>query len=97
MRIYKLFFRIEEYKQLKECTFKPEIKGDMPEDFASEKLTKVVSGIDKYIQARERAKQLEKEKKEREEKVFHIEKRYSKEKHTDATTPMPFRLSYVRL
>lgn len=95
MQKINTFSRFEEYNELRECTFKPEIKGDMPSEFAVEKLPAAVSGIEKYLQNRDRAKKLQQEKKEREEKVFHIEKRYSKAKHEITTIPQPFKLSYV--
>jgi len=86
--------KIAEYKEYKECTFKPEIKTKaLPEQHFQERLTKSVAGMEKFLQMRDRKKKLEEEKKEREEKVFHLEKRYNQNKHESYTTAKPFSLS----
>ena len=67
----------------------------LTEDHFKEKLTSSVAGMEKFLQLRDRKKKLEEEKKQREEQVFHIGKRYSANKHESYTTPKPFALSKV--
>ena len=86
-----------EYEEMKECTFKPKIKGDVSEETLKPKLGERVAGLDKFMQMRDKHKKLQMEKKKREEEVFGIEKRYSAAKHEGFTTPQPFNLSYVFL
>jgi len=85
--------KMEEYNEMKECTFKPKIKGEVGEEILKPKLQARVAGLDKFMQMRDRHKKLIQEKKEREEEVFGIEKKYSAVKHEGFTTPQPFKLS----
>lgn len=87
--------RAEEYNEMKECTFKPKIKGEVGEEILKPKLQARVAGLDKFMQMRDKHKKLLQEKKEREEEVFGIEKKYNAVKHEGFTTPQPFKLSQV--
>lgn len=80
---------------MKECTFKPKIKGEIDEAALKPKLTQSVAGLDKFMQMRDRHKKQQLEKRKREEEIFHIEKKYSAAKHEGFTTPQPFALSKV--
>lgn len=80
---------------MKECTFKPRIKGEIPEEALRPKLASSVAGLDKFIQMRERHKKQQEDKKKREEEVFGIHKKYSAAKHEGFTTAEPFKLSKV--
>jgi len=85
--------KAEEYNEMKECTFKPKIKGEVGEEILKPKLQARVAGLDKFMQMRDKHKKLLQEKKEREEEVFGIEKKYNAVKHEGFTTPQPFKLS----
>ena len=80
---------------MKECTFKPKIKGELNEEALKPKLIEKVAGLDKFMQIRDKHKRQQIEKKKREEEVFNIERRYSAAKHEGFTTPEPFKLSRV--
>ncbi len=87
--------KAEEYNEMRECTFKPKIKGEVGEEILKPKLQARVAGLDKFMQMRDKHKKLLQEKKEREEEVFGIEKKYNAVKHEGFTTPQPFKLSQV--
>ena len=86
---------MREYNEMKECTFGPKIKRDMPESFHESKLGKVVSGVEAYLEQRDRAKRMKQEENKRKDKVFNIESRYDPAKHSTYTQPKPFNFSHV--
>lgn len=85
---------MREYNEMKECTFEPKVNKDMPESFLKPKLGKV-SGVESYLEQRDRAKRLKNEEKIRKEKVFNIENRYDPLKHQTYTQPKPFNFAHV--
>jgi len=89
----KLISKETEYDEVKDCTFKPNIIRTLPDDHFKEKLPVSVAGIERFLQLKDKTRRLMEEKKDREEKVFHLEKRYSSNKHESYTAPKPFALS----
>ena len=81
---------------MKECTFQPEINQSISDDLFKSKLEHSVSGIESYLAQRDRAERLRQEQKAREEKAFHIEKKYNPHKHYTYTKAQPFKLSNVQ-
>ncbi|KRX08474.1 hypothetical protein PPERSA_12955 [Pseudocohnilembus persalinus] len=77
-----------EYEQLKECTFQPQINSKQIKGNNIE-----VKGMDKYMQYRELHKKQIIDQKERESKVFNLEKKYDASKRKQKTEPKDFKLS----
>ena len=96
--IFKIFppLRIKEFEEVKDCTFRPKI--NQKENRApSVKGVIEVKGLEKFLEHKERKKKIEQERKEREEKIFNLEKNYKFENHETHTIPKPFSLSKVWL
>jgi hypothetical protein len=81
---------------MKECTFKPQIVAHVSESELKPQLNKV-AGLERFMQMKDLQKKKEIEKKQREEEVFHLEKKYNNTKHDGFTVPKPFTLSKVKL
>jgi len=88
--------KMEEYEKLKECTFKPKVNKEINEEVLKPKLAEAVPGLERFMQMRDLHKKKLQEKKQREEEVFGIEKRYKASKHEGFTVPQPFHLSKVK-
>ena len=54
-----------------------------------------VKGMDKFLLMKEKKKKMERDQKEREEKIFAIEKKYNATSHGSYTIAKPFPLSKV--
>ena len=90
------YFRIKEFEEVKDCTFKPRINNQKENRQPTVKGTIEVKGLDKFLENKDRKKKLEQERKEREEKVFCLEKNYKFENHETHTVPKPFPFSKVK-
>ncbi len=86
--------RDAEYEEIKGCTFQPVIQSlEVPPEPA------VVRGMGRHMEMQERKKQLEKERREREDQVFGFAQKYDERMAGDLgprkTIPQPFQLSGV--
>lgn len=77
---------------MKDCAFKPLINKKAQISPAKEI---PVKGMDKHLQLKDKKRKMEQERKEREEKLFAIEKKYTLQAHGSYTVPKPFPLSKV--
>jgi len=83
---------VKEFEELKDCAFKPNINKKTQ---LSPQKDVTVKGMDKFLQMKEKKKKMELEQKQREEKIFSIEKNYNKNDHGSYTITKPFPLSKV--
>eukprot|EP00826_Nyctotherus_ovalis_P008885 TRINITY_DN12311_c0_g1_i2.p1 TRINITY_DN12311_c0_g1~~TRINITY_DN12311_c0_g1_i2.p1 ORF type:complete len:438 (-),score=151.04 TRINITY_DN12311_c0_g1_i2:188-1501(-) len=82
--------RDQEYEEMKDCTFQPAITN-----FAGHPEPTVVKGLGRHLELQEKKKKIEKERRERELKVFELAERYD-QRETHDTVPQPFKLSEGR-
>eukprot|EP00466_Bigelowiella_natans_P000967 jgi/Bigna1/75006/fgenesh1_pg.32_\ len=80
----------KEYEEAKECTFEPETTKKRVKQPTGPVL---IRGMARFMQTKQLAKQLEKEKKMREDKAFNVTKRASRSRNKPYTIPKPFKLS----
>ena len=71
-----------EYKEMRECTFKPKINSRAKRSNSEVKIQSV-KGFDSYCKKVEKIHWIKNEKKEREEKLFQMEKAYKNRKSTN--------------
>eukprot|EP01017_Pseudomicrothorax_dubius_P040174 TRINITY_DN624_c0_g1_i2.p1 TRINITY_DN624_c0_g1~~TRINITY_DN624_c0_g1_i2.p1 ORF type:complete len:680 (+),score=140.73 TRINITY_DN624_c0_g1_i2:35-2074(+) len=88
--------RQEEYEELRHCTFQPRTNQYQGEVREEEKIHQV-KGVERFMQLKDLKSKQEAEKAQREEQVFHLEKKYDPAKHELYTVPKPFDLSKVRI
>eukprot|EP00762_Andalucia_godoyi_P002782 ANDGO_04487.mRNA.1 hypothetical protein PPTG_05772 len=77
-----------EYEQLRECTFKPEVKGTGPKQAQGPIL---IRGLGRYLERQENARKKVEDLKEREEKAFMVNVTSGSSGHP-FTIPQPFQL-----
>jgi len=76
---------------LKECTFEPKLLSkNKPK---SHPRAHLISGLERFYELRDLQERKKQDQKKIEEKVFHIEKKYEKNKHFVGTVPSPFNLT----
>ena len=71
-----------EYREMKECTFKPTINARLKRA-SSETKVEQVRGFESFCKKVEKTNLLKRDKKEREEKLFNLEKNYRSRKATN--------------
>lgn len=57
----------------------------------------LISGLERFYELKDLNERKKQDRKKIEEKVFHIEKKYEKNKHYTSTVPTPFNLTGKRI
>ena len=76
-----------EYEEMKGCTFQPAVSN-----YTGKAGSAVIRGLGRHLELQEKKKQLEKERRDRENQVFNLAEKYDQREIHD-TIPQPFKLS----
>ena len=78
--------RQKEFEEVRECTFKPTTNAGAHQaslQHAAEQEAQLarVKGVNTFMQHRDRKRKLDQEKQQRENELFHLERKYDAQKH----------------